>query len=51
MLYKVPMFYRVLTGADWCLQSDGDGFTSSGGVVHIIEKDKITTRHLKARMD
>lgn len=30
---------------------DRDALSGWGGVVHIIEKDKITTRHLKARMD
>eukprot|EP00039_Didymoeca_costata_P018237 m.332686 g.332686 ORF g.332686 m.332686 type:complete len:205 (-) comp16989_c0_seq1:187-801(-) len=30
---------------------DRDALSGWGGVVHIIEKDKITTRRLKARMD
>ena len=30
---------------------DRDALSGWGGVVHVIEKDKITTRHLKARMD
>lgn len=30
---------------------DRDALSGWGGVVHIIETDKITTRHLKARMD
>ncbi|KAL3247722.1 hypothetical protein MRX96_056800 [Rhipicephalus microplus] len=28
-----------------------DSFSGWGGVVHIIEKDKVTTKHLKTRMD
>ena len=30
---------------------DRDASAGWGGVVHIIEKDKVTTRTLKARMD
>eukprot|EP00035_Acanthoeca_spectabilis_P035064 m.32311 g.32311 ORF g.32311 m.32311 type:complete len:205 (-) comp7036_c1_seq1:68-682(-) len=30
---------------------DRDALSGWGGVVHIIEMDKITTKHLKARMD
>ena len=30
---------------------DRDAVSGWGGVVHVIEKDKITTRTLKARMD
>eukprot|EP00040_Diaphanoeca_grandis_P038871 m.257579 g.257579 ORF g.257579 m.257579 type:complete len:205 (-) comp35439_c0_seq1:364-978(-) len=30
---------------------DRDALSGWGGIVHLIEKDKITTRHLKARMD
>ena len=30
---------------------DRDAVTGWGGVVHIIEKDKVTTRTLKGRMD
>lgn len=30
---------------------DRDALAGWGGVVHVIEKDKITTRRLKARMD
>jgi len=30
---------------------DRDGISGWGCVVHIIEKDKVTTRHLKTRMD
>ncbi|XP_065840126.1 proteasome subunit beta type-3-like [Oscarella lobularis] len=30
---------------------DRDALSGWGGVVHLVEKDKVTTRHLKARMD
>ena len=30
---------------------DRDASAGWGGIVHIIEKDKVTTRTLKARMD
>ena len=30
---------------------DRDGISGWGAVVHIIEKDKVTTRTLKTRMD
>jgi 20S proteasome subunit beta 3 len=36
-----------------CLLSavDRDAISGWGGVVHIIEKDKVTTKELKGRMD
>ncbi|KAL3247736.1 hypothetical protein MRX96_056813 [Rhipicephalus microplus] len=30
---------------------DGDSASGWGGVVHIIEKEKVTTKYLKTRMD
>eukprot|EP00118_Oscarella_pearsei_P021900 m.249111 g.249111 ORF g.249111 m.249111 type:complete len:206 (+) comp40299_c0_seq44:82-699(+) len=30
---------------------DRDALSGWGGVVHLVEKDKVTTRHLKTRMD
>ena len=30
---------------------DRDALAGWGGIVHLIEKDKVTTRRLKARMD
>nr|XP_037289408.1 proteasome subunit beta type-3-like [Rhipicephalus microplus] len=30
---------------------DRDSFSGWGGIVHIIEKDKVTTKYLKTRMD
>lgn len=53
--YSLPIFtntkYLIETSQALVNAADRDAISGWGAVVYIIEKDKITEKHVKTRMD